>query len=453
MKKTFVINIETKPRELNSRMMIAYEAIKRNYRVVIGSQDEISKLLKYLPKSIVFEKSISKNKIKKLSSIKKRGHKIVNLDEEGMASQNNQHFYLKQRMSEDTLKLTDFFFTWGSQEKELIESRYLNFSNKIIVTGNPRIDTWKPQNIELFRDEIIQIKKKFQNYIFITSNFASIQHARGDIFLKRQSLDYNKIESKRDEEIFNEKKTFMKKVYLKFVDMIKYLSSSLPNKTIVLRPHPADDIQAWKEKFKEFDNVFIEYKFSATPWIIASKCMIHSSCTTGIEGFFSGKPVFSYLPYRDHNFINCVSNSLSDICLERKQLLGKVIEVFQKDYKFNFDKDLKIKEIKPALENIDTSYTCKKIIDCIDNIQIPTNNKISNFIFKFAYVEDVIKKNLKRIFGYYQPKDLYEYQKMPGISIKEILDKINQLKITNKEIKDFKFEVKKVYNDVYLINN
>ena len=72
MKKTFVINIETKPRELNSRMMIAYEAIKRNYRVVIGSQDEISKLLKYLPKSIVFEKSISKNKIKKLSMIKKQ---------------------------------------------------------------------------------------------------------------------------------------------------------------------------------------------------------------------------------------------------------------------------------------------------------------------------------------------------------------------------------------------
>ena len=89
MKKILIINVETKARDFNSRMMVAYQALTRGYEVVIGAQSEMNEFLKYLPKGIFFEKSISRNKLQKLLKIKKIGHKIVNLDEEGIASQNN----------------------------------------------------------------------------------------------------------------------------------------------------------------------------------------------------------------------------------------------------------------------------------------------------------------------------------------------------------------------------
>ena len=451
MKKILIINIETKSRELKSRMMIAYEALKRDYIVIIGAQDEITKLIPYLPDSIFFEKSISKNKLKKLTKIKRFGHKIVNLDEEGMASQNNKHFYLKQRLSKKTLDLIEFFFTWGDNEKKLIENNYPDHKYKVKTTGNPRIDAWKPEYIEFYKDEIDQINQKYKNYIFIASNFASIQHARGDDFLIKQTKDYQKIETKKDEEIFNLKKIFFKKVYLAFLDMVKYLSKSLPNVTIVIRPHPGDNIQIWKENFKEYDNVHIEYKFSATPWIIASECMIHSSCTTGIEGFFNKKPVFSYLPYNGHEFINYISNSLSDICNTQQELLDKIKDVFSANYKVNFNFSSKILEAKPILENADSIGSAKKILDYIDKIEITTHKKINNFRFFLAKIENIVKTNIKKIIGQNQIIDNYSNQKMPGIKKNEICTIIKQLKIIDNHLETKEFEVQEVFKDVFII--
>ena len=72
----------------------------------------------------------------------------------------------------------------------------------------------------------------YKDFIFITSNFASIQHARGSNFLKQQASDYRKIETMQDEEILNSKRKFMKRVYSSFLDMIKKLSLELPNNKI-----------------------------------------------------------------------------------------------------------------------------------------------------------------------------------------------------------------------------
>ncbi len=453
MKKILTINIETKSRELNSRMMIAYEALKRDYILIIGAQDEITKLIPYLPDSIFFEKSISKNKLKKLTKIKRFGHKIVNLDEEGMASQNNKHFYLKQRLSKNTLDLIEYFFTWGDNEKKLIEDNYQEYKYKVKTTGNPRIDAWKPDYIEFYKDEIYQINQKYKNYIFIASNFASLQHARGNEFIIKQGKDYQKIETKEDEEIINLKQIFFNKVYIAFLDMIKYLSKSLPNETIVIRPHPGDNFQIWKENFKEYDNIHIEYKFSATPWIIASECMIHSSCTTGIEGFFTKRPVFSYLPYNDHEFINYIANSLSDICNTKHELLDKIQDVFSEKYKVNSNFSSKILEAKPILENADFIGSAKKILEYIDNIEISKHKKINKLRFFLAKIGDIIKTNIKKLMGQKQIIDNYYIQKMPGIKKNEIYTILNQLKIVDNQLEAKEFEVQEVFKDVFLIKS
>ena len=306
MKKILVINIEIKARELNSRIMIGYEALKRGYEVVIGAQSEMYEFLKYVPKAIFLDKSISRNKLNKLKKIKRLGHKIINLDEEGIASQNNKHFYLKQRMSTETLDLTDYFFTWGDDENNLIESQFYEYKSKIKTTGNPRIELWKPEYKELYKDEVIQISNQYKDFIFITSNFALVQHARGEDFLKSQESAFSQVETQKDEEILNSQKKYFTLMHTAFLKMINVLAKSFPNRTIVIRPHPSDNIQIWKENTKEYQNVFIEYKYSATPWIIASSCMIHSSCATGIEGFLMNKPVFSFLPYKDNKFIEYI---------------------------------------------------------------------------------------------------------------------------------------------------
>jgi surface carbohydrate biosynthesis protein len=446
MKKILIINVETKARDFNSRMMVAYQALTRGYKVVIGAQSEMSEFLKYLPKGIFFEKSIARNKLQKLLKIKKIGHKIVNLDEEGIASQNNKHFYLKQRMSKKTLDLTEYFFTWGNNEKELIESKYTEYKNKIKTTGNPRIELWKPEYAEFYKNEVAKINEKYNDFIFITSNFASIQHARGDNFLKNQDIAFNKIETKEDQDIFNAKKAFMAKVYIAFLNMVKTLSKSLPDRTIVIRPHPADNIDIWKENFKQCNNVFIEYEYSATPWIIASRCMVHSSCATGIEGFLMNKPVFSYLPYQDHDFVKYISNILSDVCNTEQQLLDKIIDVFNRNYNLSSNRELKTKENKHILDNIDSFESSKKILDYIDKINISYYRDIKKYKLAIFYVKNAFKYLIKKIIGRNTKADAYDQQKMPGITLKEVQTALDQFKVFDDQVKGKRFKINKIHN-------
>jgi surface carbohydrate biosynthesis protein len=445
MKKILIINIETKAREFNSRMMVAYQALTRGYKVVIGAQSEMNEFLEYLPKGIFFDKSIARNKLQKLLKIKNLGHKIVSLDEEGIASQNNQHFYLKQRMSKETLDLAEYFFTWGNDEKELIESRYTEYKNKIKTTGNPRIELWKPEYVKFYKNEVTKINKKYKDFIFITSNFASIQHARGDDFLKNQDIAFNKIETKKDQDIFNAKRAFMAKVYIAFLNMIKTLSKSSPGRTIVIRPHPADNIETWKENFKQYNNVFIEYEYSATPWIIASGCMVHSSCATGIEGFLMNKPVFSYLPYEDHDFVNYISNILSDVCNTEQQLLDKINEVFNKNYNLSGNRELKTQENKHILDNIDSFESSTMILDYIDKINISHHRDIKKYRLAIFHIKNILKSLIKKIIGRNTKADTYEQQKMPGITLKEVQTILDQFEAFDEDSKNKRFKINKIY--------
>lgn len=451
MKKILIINIEIKSREFISRMMIAYEALKKEYDIVIGAQDQLLEILFNLPKGIFFEKSISKNKLKTLKKIKKYGHKIVNLDEEGMASQNNSHFFLKQRLSKETLDLTECFFNWGNNEKKLLQNKYFDDKEKFKATGNPRIDSWKPKYSKLYKNEKEYINNKYKDFIFITSNFASIQHARGSDFLKQQASDYRKIETIQDQEILNSKRLFMKKVYSSFLDMIKKLSIELPNNKIILRPHPADDISQWKKKLINYHNVHIEYKFSATPWIISCKCMIHSSCTTGMEGFFSNIPVFSYLPYQDHDSVNYISNTLSDKCLNYSELIYKVKSVFTERYKKNHNL-IDVLKAKSIIENIDEISSAKNIVDLIDNINVEEYEKTKIKSIELFKIKNFLKKILKNLIGKKEKIDSYYHQKMPGIDKFEVIEKLEQLQIIDGSYNNNKINIEEINKNVFFIS-
>ena len=451
MKKLLIINIEIKSREFISRMMIAYEALKQDFEIIIGAQDQLLEIIFNLPSGIFFEKSISKNKHKLLKKIRENGHKIVNLDEEGLASQNNTHFYLKQRISKENLDLVEYFFTWGINEKKLLQDKYKEDKNKFKVTGNPRIDSWKSVNHSLYKKELEIINDKYKNYIFITSNFASVNHAAGENFRNKQISDFKIVETGKDYKIMNSNLVFKKKMFKSFLDMIKKLSTEFPNNQIVLRPHPSDNINEWKLNLAEYKNIFIEYKFSSTPWIISSKCMIHSSCTTGIEGFFFNKPVFSYLPYKDHNLVNFVSNNLSDVCDNFFELSKKISSVLDGYYS---NKNIKKKDLIRSgliIDNINNNHTAKKIIKFVQNIKTKDYKSLSLDYLKLLKLKFFFKRFLKKLFKTKKINKEYSIQKMPGITLNEVYDKLNQIEKIESKIYTNNFYVKEIYKNVFLI--
>ena len=106
MKKKFLfLPIESKVRELDSKTLVAIEAIKNNYIVILGSKSMI-RYMRFLPKGFFFymnSTSVMYNRFKQLNLF---GHKIIVHDEEGLAP-SDWDDYLRRRIRFQSIKYVD----------------------------------------------------------------------------------------------------------------------------------------------------------------------------------------------------------------------------------------------------------------------------------------------------------------------------------------------------------
>jgi hypothetical protein len=59
---------------------------------------------------------------------------------------------------------------------------------------------------------------------------------------------------------------------------------------VALRPHPSEKVEAWRAWLGEHSGIEIVREGSAVPWILASKVLLHTNCTTGVEAIALDKP-------------------------------------------------------------------------------------------------------------------------------------------------------------------
>ena len=75
--------LEVKKRELDSRCYFAIKACLQGYSVMISKKESFYKNKNYLKSGLVFLKSYGPNYYNEIKKIKKIGHQICAMDEEG----------------------------------------------------------------------------------------------------------------------------------------------------------------------------------------------------------------------------------------------------------------------------------------------------------------------------------------------------------------------------------
>jgi hypothetical protein len=112
-----------------------------------------------------------------------------------------------------------------------------------------------------------------------------------------------------------------------FRELVPVLAGALPNHSVVVRPHPSEDHQAWRDAARDHDNVHVLNEKSVIPWLIAAKALIHNGCTTAVEAAVLGVPAVAYRPVTrkgcDFEFPNELSHQVYDL----QDLLGAVRKI------------------------------------------------------------------------------------------------------------------------------
>jgi surface carbohydrate biosynthesis protein len=331
---TVLFPIETLTRELESKLVMASALAAEGCRTIVGHK-EVMKAIGGASTGIVWQgKSLFRAKSNKHLADELIGNQsaIMFLHDEGGMHQVKawpNHVLKTHRIEFLRKRAINRVCVWGERQKSVLSSYAEELSDVIAVTGTPKFDLCLPRYAWVTAAQSEAIRSKYGSFILVCTRFATAAHSagQGDPFRRKmnpalwpQSLDQKSLAdlwfSKWQRDVHD---------FADFVVLTKELALNFPQHTIVLRPHPSENLTFYRQAFASFSNVAVTRDESVLPWIRAADLVVHSNCTTGIEAVLAGRPVVNLLP-------ECEGRTELDVEVAREagQVLGSISQVVQK---------------------------------------------------------------------------------------------------------------------------
>ena len=323
------LHVEISVRELDSKLLLAILAASRGHQVIVSDLVGIEKGVKsgVLAPGIFHTKSLSphKEKIARHKSMIDKGFMITSIDEEGNLNDYGYQGFAKTRYSEETIEQSTAVFGWGSDDVDTLKQTYSKHSHKIYKTGSPRADLWKPFFSDYWNVPSSVPKKPFL-LISCNTGYANNIKSFGELIKFENEMGrFQSYPEQLEMRIGRTAEDFNK--ILDYIKAIKYLSNHNNGYDIVLRPHPAEDIEAWKIILKGIPNVHVVREGSINGWVSSAFAIMHNSCTTALEATVLKKPVVTYTPSKQR-YSPQLANELGYRVNSLEELLSKVNTIY-----------------------------------------------------------------------------------------------------------------------------
>lgn len=389
-KKTIIFPLEVKNREFNYTIMIINEALKNNFKCIIGRRDYIYPIFKYFPKSIFFLKSLTLGDEPMVKKLKKNGHLITSLDVESLVPINVKNWTLR-RYSEICIKLADkIFFINKNHFRDFSNSFKNRFSKKKTkIVGSPMISNW----IFNFKNKKINSKKKriliissfgYANTLIGKANYqASLRNIKPYKFKTYDQIKNYKFVKK----ILDYNKKYHTKFFKKFYDMVDNLAMMLKDYEILIRPHPSENKDDWSLLKRKYKNVTIDDSSNISDLILGSSSIIHSNSTGAIEAFFYKKNIIMYNDIKKYPLsANKINLNISHQTYSINKVV-KLIKSKRKNYNYN-DQNLHLapKKIINEIKKLNIKETKKLFFFNSENDLFLNIIKFYNYLKRFILV-------------------------------------------------------------------
>lgn len=293
------IPVEVKNRELHAKVYLAKHAAEKGFNVILGRKNDLNELIVRMPPGVYLGLGAFENFRHYFAKLKRLGFIIVVNEEEGLVTYADR-MYVDMRVSNATLQHIDELLTWGAENQGVLANAFPEFEKKFTITGNPRFDLLKPQNRQVYAAEMEDIEAKYGGrFVLVCTSFSSINHFDKNLDYLKSLIDKRTLRSKESIENFTRYREVKQKTFTAFLEAIPKLAAINPAINVVIRPHPSENMDIYRQFAANFPNVHVDARFSVHPWIIKAEALVHHYCTTSIEALAAGTPRFALRPLRD----------------------------------------------------------------------------------------------------------------------------------------------------------
>jgi surface carbohydrate biosynthesis protein len=427
------IHTEVAYRELDSKLLLAVIAAERGHQVIVSNLGEIINGLRmrFLSPGIFHTKSLtpSKAKIDRHQNLIDSGNLITSIDEESGITKPGYNMMAKIRYSEKTISQASAIFGWGAEDTKVLKTTFPKYSNKVYETGSPRIDLWR-SDLSNFWGKPKNITQK--PYLLISSNFTCNNRKYFHEIVKfLKQAGYLERDPAMQENLIKE----MSEEYTKldyFIKAIRYLSANNNGYDIVLRPHPSENVEAWKIFLNGLPNVHVIREGSITAWIRNSFAVMHNSCTSAFEGEFMGKPVITFVPFKQ-KYGHPLANMLGSRVENNDELLKKANLFFDQSITSKNNKENQLNDIMLDKIHFDKEeLAAEKIIkvwESLDNKNLSSSvNWIKfKYFLKFMEIRGKFFNWIKKVVLFRSNSSTINH-KFPDLDKKDIYDRVKRFK-------------------------
>ena len=438
-KTCLIVPVENQVRELDPKLLLACIAARRGLTVIIGSHREIDLRISSLPQGLYLNKSMTDRNLKMFRIMENLGHKILTWDEEALVHLPAKTYY-SRRLSPVAIRYNSHLFAWGEDNAELWRQYPdLPADIPIHVTGNPRSDMLRPELRSFYDPEAEEIRKTYGNFILVNTNFNHV-----NAFFPAQNL-FRPVKKAGEKPPFGKAAVGMSREYAEglrdhklavfktFKQLIPTLDRAFTDHTIIVRPHPTENQQVYKDIASDCQRVKVTNEGNVVPWLMATDVVIHNGCTTGVEAYMMGVPAVSYRAKIDETYdmgFYRLPNLISHQCFDVDHLQETLDKILNGELgAANGDERQAL--VKQYLAAQDGPLACERIVDVIENMlraqpDFPApslRNRVQGW--SLAAARRLSRHIRKKLPGNHAPPEFHQHR-YPGISVQQLKARISR---------------------------
>lgn len=362
-----VLPVENYIREFNGKLLLAAVAAERGWATIMGYKGYVRN---HLPPMRGVAIEINMHNESRFEHYSQEGWRVSAWDEEGLIYLNGEE-YCRRRVDAAAIKKLDCVFLWGQNQQDDLARYTTGAQNKWVLSGNPRADLLRPDLRQFYAADVARITRAHGPFILINTNFGYVNHYFGRDYIFKVLSDQGGIASEAQAADQRAREQHQEALMRAFIGMLPALSEQFAQHKIVVRPHPSEDFDTWRNAVQGLPNVSMIHEGDAVPWILASAAVIHNSCTTGVQAYLLDRPVISYMPVRSETYDQYLPNALSSRAADLDELLALVRRAVLDAESLSEAPDENKRQIaRKYVACLDGPWAAQRIMDQIDKLEI-----------------------------------------------------------------------------------
>lgn len=435
-----LIPVENQVRELDPKLLLACIAAQRGFSSIVGSRREMEFNIDAFPDAIYLSKSMTVRSLLFFRIARRFGHRIVAWDEEALV-----HLppttYFSRRLHRSSVRHVLKLFAWGQENLELWRGYPgLPRDTPIHAVGNPRGDMLRKEIRAYYDSDAAALRRTYGDFILVNTNFNHVNAFGPDINL------FKPVRIPGGKARFGRAARGMTRAYAKglwdhkhavfssFKELIPMLAEAFPECTIVVRPHPTENHDVYRDIAARCRRVRVSNKGNVVPWLMAARALVHNGCTTAVEAYVMGIPAVSYRSTVNEDYDNGfyrLPNGLSHQCFDFDALVAMLRSILDGELGAAGGMERQ-KLIDGYLEAQDGPLACERMIAVLETLQHADNgasgDSVSIRLQRWALARALeLARRLKGHLPGSHNKPEYQRHRYPELALEEVRTRVSRL--------------------------